>query len=250
MHLAFPLRQLPAAVLAALVTLACGPKSGGDDTGSTATGTHSTDAGSTGTGTGSTGATSTDVQECTPGDSKSGEGDCLNCVCSAAGQWQCDRCAPTSGSETTFETTLTTTGETSTTSPDGTTTVMDPDTVGTTTDDGTSTTGGGDVLPNCADLGEGDSFDINSAEVEGDLLVLEVGYGGGCLPHEFTLCFEGIVLDTSFIKLAVHHDAHGDVCEAFLTEERTLDLTPTQSFGPSPVDIQLLGWGPPLQYVF
>ncbi|MDC0666247.1 hypothetical protein [Nannocystis radixulma] len=261
MHLAFLPRHLPAAVLVALVTLACGPKPGGDDTGSTGTATTTSSTTAPSTNTDST----TTAQECTPGETNEGDGGCDFCVCSDAGQWECNRCAPTSGPETTFETTLATTSATSdtgattsTTSADtGDTTATDSDTADTTstTTGDTSTTGatgdtGGDALPNCADLGEGDPFDINTAKVVGDQLVLEVGYGGGCETHDFTLCFDGIVLDTDFIKLAVHHDAHGDACLAFVLEERAFDLTPTQSFGPSPVDIQLLGWDPALQYVF
>ncbi|MBZ5710049.1 hypothetical protein [Nannocystis pusilla] len=253
MHLACLPRHLPAAVLVALVTLACGPEPGGGDTGSTGTATTSTS-----TDTGST----TTTPECTPGETNEGDGGCDFCVCSDAGQWECNRCAPTSGPETTFETTLATTSDTgdtgdttSTTSADtGDTTATGSDTADTTstTTDGTSTTGdtGGDALPNCTDLGAGDPFDINTAKIVGDELVLEVAYGGGCEIHEFTLCFDGVVLDTDFIKLAVHHDAHGDACLAFISEERAFDLTPTQSFGPSPVDIQLLGWDPALQYVF
>jgi len=237
MHLAFPLRQLPAAVLAALVTLACGPKAVGDDTG---TSDSSTGGGSNGTG-------AADTQECTPGDVMAdGSGDCSSCVCSDGGIWQCTRCAPTTGLDTT-----TTTSPPSTDTDDATTTGPDTTDTASTTDHGTSSTGdtgGSEALPFCGDLPQGDVFDINAAQIVDDTLVLEVGYGGGCETHDFTLCFEEIIFD--LVRLGVHHDAHGDACEAFITEEQKLDLTPTQNLGSSPLEIQLTGWDEPLQYDF
>lgn len=240
MHLAFSLRPLSAAALAALVTLACGPKDPGDDTDTTAGTTDSTTGGG-----GSNTTASTNTQECTPGDVMSGDGDCSSCVCSDGGQWQCNRCNPTTG----FDTTDATSAGTDATTDDATTT--GPDTTGTTsaTDDGTSG-GVADGLPVCADLGPSDELLIDAAQIVDDTLVLEVGYGGGCETHEFTLCFDGFVLDTDIVLLGVHHDANGDACEAFITEEQKFDLTPAQGLGSSPLHIQLGGWDTPLQYDF
>lgn len=228
-------RRLSAAAFAASLSLACGPDKGGSDTGSTGD---------------STGA-STDAPQCTPGDTKSGEGDCSTCECSAEGTWQCNRCNPTTGADVT---TADSTSADSTTA-DSTT----ADTPSTSTGDGPMTTGdgstgnddtGGQALPNCPDLGESDMFAIDAAKVVGDELVLDVGYSGGCQTHEFTLCFAGIVLDTDFLLVRVHHDAMGDACEAFITEQRVLDLTPLQQFAASPVQFELDGWPGPLQYVY
>lgn len=245
MQLTSLMRHLPAATLAVLVALACEPKDGGGS------GTND----SSTTAPGSTSGGSTGPQECTPGDMKSGEGDCQTCVCSDAGTWQCSLCDPTTGPATTDAMTDTTTstggttgdgstGGTSTTgSTGGTSTTGGPDNT-------TADTGGGAALPNCFDLGEGDMFVIDAAKIVGDDLVLDVGYGGGCKDHEFTLCFNAIVLDTNIIELGVHHDAHGDACEAFITEQRTLDLTPLQQLGSSPIEIALIGWNGLLEYVF
>ena len=244
MHLAFSLRRLSAAALAALVTVACGPKNPGDDTDTTAGTTDST-----GAGGGSNTTASTNTQECTPGDVMPGEGDCSSCACSDAGQWQCNRCDPTTGA---FDTTDATSAGTDATTDDATTT--GPDTTGTTsaTDDDTSGSSGGvsDGMPVCADLGQSDELLIDAAQIVDDTLVLAVGYGGGCETHEFTLCFGGFVLDTDFVQLGVHHDANGDACEAFITEEQKFDLTPVQGLGNSPLHILLDGWDTELQYDF
>lgn len=244
MRLASHLR-LPILVLA-LASPGCSPKEPGGD---------GTDTGDPPAGTGSSdGAATTDdptvAQECTPGDTMSGQGDCLTCVCSAAGQWVCDRCDPTTGPvETTSGSTSASSSESSGTTA-GETTTASTTTESTTTEGDTAGTTGGDALPECAALGEGDPYDIDKAVVDGDELVLDVVYGGGCETHDFTLCFAGIVLDTGVVLVDVVHDAHGDACEALISEPRSFDLKPLQAFFTSPGQLSLDGWADLLEYTF
>lgn len=213
-----PRSRTPALVLVALVSLACGPKNPGD--------TADPPAGTSSSGTSGDASTATTIaQECTPGEMKSGEGDCLTCTCSDAGLWECDRCSPTSGPLATTTTTASTSSET------------------------TETTDGG-PFPECGALGEGDVFEISKAAVITDELALEVAYGGGCETHDFTLCFAGVVLDTNIVLVDVVHDAHADDCLSLITEPRSFDLTPFQVFGPSPIQLSLDGWDDLLEYSF
>ena len=223
------LRHHYAALLAATLTLACGPKNSGDPGGSS---------------DGSSGPSTTGPQECTPGDTKFGEGDCSDCVCSAQGTWDCNRCAPTSGP---LETSTSATATDATDATGATTSATTTTGLGTTAETTTGSTGAGETagdgfLPNCFDLDPSDNFDIVAAQIVGDELVVEVGYSGGCEPHDFTLCFDSIVLDTQYWNLAIDHDAHGDSCEAFIMESRKFDLTPLQQTGPSPFEFFLLGF--------
>lgn len=87
------------------------------------------------------------------------------------------------------------------------------------------------IAPSCALDYPTDPFTVQSARVvvEDDLLAVRVGFSGGCEPHDFFVCWR----DSSFLetdpvraRLAVFHDAHGDRCEAYLTQERYIDLTP------------------------
>ena len=78
---------------------------------------------------------------------------------------------------------------------------------------------------------ESDSFDIEAAELHGDLLKLVVGYGGGCETHRFK-----VWTDNSFkpsqppvIKLYVAHDSNGDTCEALIQRAIWIDLLPIQT---------------------
>ena len=72
-----------------------------------------------------------------------------------------------------------------------------------------------------------DDYVLNSAAITGDTLRLNVSYGGGCETHQFTLVTSGVFMESFPVQLAVSiaHNANGDPCEAFLTEDYDFDLT-------------------------
>lgn len=73
-----------------------------------------------------------------------------------------------------------------------------------------------------------DPFDVGSVRIVGDVLIVEVRYGGGCAEHSFALLDTGIA--TKSIppqhRLRLVHDAQGDTCEAYLTRELFFDISP------------------------
>ena len=73
-----------------------------------------------------------------------------------------------------------------------------------------------------------DPVEILQAEIEGDLLKLEVSYGGGCARHDFSLLFSGVFMQSFPMQthLDLAHDAHGDPCRAIVGARPTFDLTP------------------------
>lgn len=75
---------------------------------------------------------------------------------------------------------------------------------------------------------EKDPFHIDSVYVNGDLLHVFVSYGGGCQEHDFSLySTNGIYLSLPPQgDVYLGHDGHGDMCEAYLSEELIFDLTP------------------------
>ncbi len=105
-----------------------------------------------------------------------------------------------------------------------------------------------------------DSFVLNGAAIAGDTLSLNLSYAGGCARHEFTLVASESFLESDPVQLPVSlgHDANGDSCEAWLTEDYEFDLTPLrdryrQSYGDGSGRIVLLLEGVPggtLLYVF
>ena len=72
-----------------------------------------------------------------------------------------------------------------------------------------------------------DHYVLNSAAVAGDALTLDLSFGGGCGTHDFTLVVSASFLESSPVQLPVSlaHDANGDPCEAWLTEQYVFDLT-------------------------
>ena len=65
--------------------------------------------------------------------------------------------------------------------------------------------------------------------IEGDTLIVDVEYGGGCGHHLFSICWprrafvEG---DPVQVPLELWHGGGGDSCTAILSETLTFDLSP------------------------
>ena len=62
----------------------------------------------------------------------------------------------------------------------------------------------------------------------GDTLTVTVSYSGGCEAHQFTLVASNVFMESYPVQLgaSLAHDANGDRCEAWLTEDWDFDLTP------------------------
>ena len=73
-----------------------------------------------------------------------------------------------------------------------------------------------------------DAYVINAATVEADTLRVNVSYSGGCETHAFTLVAEPMFLESFPVqqRVSIAHNANGDTCEAWITEDHIFDLTP------------------------
>ena len=76
-----------------------------------------------------------------------------------------------------------------------------------------------------------DPYEMTAAAIHGDTLVVTVSYSGGCEAHDFTLVVAGTFKESDPVQLTADlaHDANGDACEAWLTEELRFDLGPVQT---------------------
>lgn len=86
---------------------------------------------------------------------------------------------------------------------------------------------------NRADL-EKDAFRIGAVKLSGDTLKITVGFGGGCRAHEFFLfCNASAIYESNppQVDLYLSHNANGDMCDAYLTETRSFELTSLKSLG-------------------
>ena len=99
-----------------------------------------------------------------------------------------------------------------------------------------------------------DAFDVQEARIEGDILAVVVGYGGGCEAHQFAL-LASLAATRSIPpqhRLKLLHQGNGDVCEAYLTSALRFDLTPFRGLYPelAGVAFHLEGVQDVLDYVF
>lgn len=102
---------------------------------------------------------------------------------------------------------------------------------------------------------EGAAYDLGGLEpsepavvVDGDVLSITVGYGGGCEEHLWALCWpDGSFMESDPVqaRLELWHGGEPDPCDAYLSETLTFDLTPMRdawhaSYGAGPGTMILL----------
>ena len=73
-----------------------------------------------------------------------------------------------------------------------------------------------------------DKYALNAATITDDLLNVSVSYTGGCEAHQFTLVVSDTFLESFPVQLhtSLAHNANGDTCEAYPTDNYRFDLTP------------------------
>ena len=71
---------------------------------------------------------------------------------------------------------------------------------------------------------------MSAAWITGDTLAVTVSYSGGCQVHRFTLVASDSFLESDPVQLEVTlaHNANGDPCRAWLTEDRLFSLVPVK----------------------
>ena len=74
-----------------------------------------------------------------------------------------------------------------------------------------------------------DYFNLKDVRIDGDTLRLVAGYSGGCQPHFFALYMSPAAFAESEPVQAnfyLHHDANGDLCEAYLRHGFSFNVRP------------------------
>ena len=72
----------------------------------------------------------------------------------------------------------------------------------------------------------GDSINILNASVEGNNLIIEVSYSGGCETHEFKLIGSPMVAKSlpPIRSIVLVHLGKGDACRQLITEKLSFDI--------------------------
>ena len=81
-----------------------------------------------------------------------------------------------------------------------------------------------------ADLGA-DAYELDAAAILGDTLAVTVSYGGGCAEHRFALDASAAFAESDPVQLAVAlaHQANGDACERWVTQDYHFNLAPLKT---------------------
>jgi hypothetical protein len=75
--------------------------------------------------------------------------------------------------------------------------------------------------------GSTDAFDILSTEVSGDMLIVEVQYGGGCKDHSFNMNTNLMWMKSMppQLNLYLEHEDNDDNCRALITRKLAFDMS-------------------------
>lgn len=88
--------------------------------------------------------------------------------------------------------------------------------------------GAGLPIRPCAAEWSTDTVQVHRHRLGGDLLSLDVGVSGGCVPtKDFALCYNPYFRETDPVQTDLYllHDGHGDACEAYMFETLAFDLS-------------------------
>ena len=97
-----------------------------------------------------------------------------------------------------------------------------------------------------------DDFQVDSLSIEGDTLIVNVSYSGGCADHEWQICWDGLTEDIfpPQVYLNIGHNSNGDTCEAIRTETLEFDISSLQEPNPGVGSLTVFVEGETLSYVY
>jgi len=116
-----------------------------------------------------------------------------------------------------------------------------------------------DGIAVCDDSAPHDGLDVDGIALAGDILLVDVGYGGGCAEHILAGCWDGSFAESDPVQVwaFVSHESNDDNCDAYLSDSIEIDLSPMkadyqagyqQEHGA--IMIHLEGWEPSILYEF
>ncbi|NQX90943.1 MAG: hypothetical protein HRT74_02185 [Flavobacteriales bacterium] len=98
--------------------------------------------------------------------------------------------------------------------------------------------------------GDSDNLSILSAKMEGDILIVDVRYSGGCEEHTFDLVSNGFYAKSLPPKLPIRilHNANGDGCRQLIETSLSFNVQPLKYAGKGPLIMNLQGYDEPINY--
>jgi protein involved in sex pheromone biosynthesis len=108
------------------------------------------------------------------------------------------------------------------------------------------------VIDRGGEFPQGDAVKILKAGIKGDQLQLTVQYGGGCESHAFTLYSNGMYMKSLPPKVSIqlYHNANGDKCRAFITENIVIDISALKYGDKGPLILLLSDYSESITYAY
>ena len=99
---------------------------------------------------------------------------------------------------------------------------------------------------------ESDPITLEGAYVEGDILHLQVQYGGGCKDHEFELKGTGMHMKSlpPQTTIVLDHNANEDMCRALISKNLEFNIKALQYPGSQKLIIHLTGFPDRIEYTY
>ena len=99
-----------------------------------------------------------------------------------------------------------------------------------------------------------DAFTINSVEVVGNIMNIDISYSGGCQEHEFTMTGSSVISKSlpPIRSVQLIHNANGDTCREMKTKTVAIniELMAYKQDEGSEIYLNLVGWKDRISYKY
>lgn len=99
-----------------------------------------------------------------------------------------------------------------------------------------------------------DPYKINSIKIEGNYIIIEISYSGGCETHQFDLIGSKLITKSkpTIRNLQLVHDNKGDICKALITEKLKFSISIlAENYAPGNfIKLQFENYSPILEYSY
>ena len=108
------------------------------------------------------------------------------------------------------------------------------------------------VIDQSGAFDKGDAYQIKSAAIEQDSLVLTITHGGGCKDHEYTLYTNGALMKSlpPKMNLLLHHNGNEDYCRALIQKRLAFDLSAIKELSSGTIILQIADYPTPLEHTY
>ncbi len=110
------------------------------------------------------------------------------------------------------------------------------------------------TLTSCEKCASEEDYDILSASIKGDILNVQVAYGGGCQEVEFDLdiskSFKKSNPPQKNMKVCLEYETNRYRCDMLITESLEFDISQCRHKDYNEVILNLEGWIEPLVYKY